>query len=299
MLQKEIYDYGYLMRALERGTACEDVKIDTLGHSILGREIPLLTVGNGNRGVLYVGAHGGTEGLTCAVLLEFIFDILGKCKSDAQVYERKLRTLLEERRIFVIPMLNPDGVEYALHGLGDSNPLRERVERMSGGEGLAAWQANARGVDLHHNYDAGFLAYKRRETGMGVAGGAPSGYSGEYPESEPETAALCRFLRYRREEIDGVLTLRLGEEEITCSCRDSLSAKTLSAGRVLQRVTGYRLVHPEENPPLGGLTDWCIEGLKRPAYTVRCKDAGNASATPHAVIFERLRRALYTFPYMI
>lgn len=300
MLKNELCDYTYVMRAVEELSRSEFVQRDVLTHSILGREIPVLTLGRGKRGVLYVGAHHGMEWLTAGVLLDFVADFVDRCERNGQIYERRAVTLCAERCIRVVPMLNPDGVEYAIHGAGEKNPLRERVIAMNGSEDLSAWQANARGVDLNHNYHAGFLAYKQQEAATGVVGGAPTRYSGEFPESEPETAALCRLLRYRREEIEGVLSLHSPGEEIFCSCGDALSAKSLSVGRVLQRLTGYRMAHPEGLSAFGGLTDWCITELKRPAYTLECGNGKNPlPLTQRPVIYERLRRALFTFPYML
>lgn len=300
MLKNEPCDHTYVMRAVEELARSRFVGRGVLTHSILGREIPILTLGQGDRCVLYVGAHHGMEWLTAGVLLDFVADYIRQCERNAQVYERKAATLHRERCILVVPMLNPDGVEYAIHGAGRENPLRERVIAMNGGEDLSAWQANARGVDLNHNYSAGFLSYKRREAAEGIACGAPTRYSGEFPESEPETAALCRLLRQRREQIEGVLTLHSQGEEIFCSCGDALSAKSMSVGRVLQRLTGYRMAHPEGLAAFGGLTDWCITELKRPAYTLECGKGKNPlPLSQRPVIYERLRRALFTFPYML
>ena len=46
---------------------------------------------------------------------------------------------------------------------------------MNGGsEDFTRWQANVRGVDLNHNYDAGFDAYKQLEPSLGITGGGPT-----------------------------------------------------------------------------------------------------------------------------
>lgn len=277
------------------------LKSETLTRSILGRKIPLFTLGEGKRAVLYVAAHHGTEGIGAAVLLAFISDYLRHYEKGSTVFEYPMPYLFRERKIYLVPMLNPDGVEYAVNGVESENPLRERLLAMNkGSEDFSLWQANARGVDLNHNYDAGFGEYKQKEIEAGVINGAPTGYSGEFPESEPETAALCRFLRARREEIVGVLTLHTGGDEILCSCADTLTAKTMAAGRVLSRFTGYRLARPEGLAALGSLTDWCISVLARPAYTLKCgKSEAPLSTEESPKIYERLRRALFSFPFLV
>lgn len=295
------FDYEMLMKrlsALEGGEGITGNAV--LTRSILGREIPILTLGKGRRAVFLVGAHHGMESITAAVLTDFIEDYTRQLSRRATVYDYPMRYLFEERKIYIVPMLNPDGVEYSVNGTTRENPLYERVMAMKGGEDLTRWQANARGVDLNHNYDAGFAAYKAKEAQEGIPSGAPTRYSGEYPESEPETAALCRFLRARREEIKGVLTLHTQGEEIFCSCENNLTAKCMSVGRLLSRFTGYRLARPEGLAAFGGLTDWCIASLCRPAFTLECGRGENPlPEEQREIIYGRLRRALFSFAFMV
>ncbi len=279
--------------------ALSGIRCDVTARSILGREIPVFTLGSGKKAVVYVGGIKGNEALTSFFLLDFLRDCIKQSEKESRIYDVTVSYLLRERRIMVIPMLNPDGVGYATEGVREDNPLCARVLQMNGTEDFSAWQANARGVELSHNFDAGFLAHKNLERAAGILSGAPQGYGGEYPESEPETAALCRLLRFLGEDLLGLLEFHLGQGEITCSCKDNLSAKTMAAGRILGRATGYRLIGPEKAIPEGGLADWCIEKLSRPAYRVECDAARYTPEKAQTCLFEALRRALYTFPFML
>ncbi len=279
----------------EAKVACRDV----LTRSILGREIPVLRLGRGKKTVVYVSAQRGNEGVLSAVLLDFVRDYVRHYQKNGTVFDTALSYLFAERTILLVPMLNPDGVGYATEGVGEENPLAERVRRINGETGFAAWEANARGVDLAHNYSTGFFSHKELAEASGVLSGAPRGFGGEYPESEPESAALCRLLRFVGEDLLGVLVLQLGGGEIYCSCKDKLSAKTMAAGRILGRATGYRLIDPERTVPQGGLADWCIDKLSRPAYRVECDAAKYSPERARACLFEALRRTLYTFPFML
>lgn len=275
------------------------IRCDMTARSILGREIPVFTLGNGKKAVVYVGGLGGCEALLSLFLLDFLRDCMKQYEKDSKVCDVTVSYLLRERRIIVIPMLNPDGVSYANEGVREDNPLRARVLQMNGTEDFSTWQANARGVELSHNFDAGFLSHKNLEHAAGILNGAPQGYSGECPESEPETAALCRLLRFLGDDLLGLLEFHLGQGEISCSCKDKLSAKTMAAGRILGRATGYRLIGPEKVLPQGGLADWCIEKLSRPAYRVDCDITRFTPERARVCLFEALRRALYTFPFML
>jgi g-D-glutamyl-meso-diaminopimelate peptidase len=228
--------------------------------------------------------------------MAFISDYLDCLARRTAQYGVPMERMLAERSVYVVPMLNPDGASYVLEGVDEENPLRERVLAMQGEQEISAWEANARGVDLRRNYNVDFKARKERERAAGVLGGAPQGFSGEYPESEPETAALCRFLRLRREQIAGVIDLHEGGEAIRCSCEDNLSAKPLSVGRLLARHTGYRITPPEQAGVTGDLSDFCIRVLGRPAYALYCGRKGEESV-PRALA--RVRRALFTFPFLV
>ena len=48
------------------------VTLSYIGTSILDRAIPILHIGEGERRVLYVGAHHGMEWITSLVLMRFI-----------------------------------------------------------------------------------------------------------------------------------------------------------------------------------------------------------------------------------
>lgn len=271
----------------------EGMEVFCIGRSILGRDIPVISLGKGERAVLYVGGIRGTQSGASGLLLEFVRDYLQQYERNATVYEYAMQYLFCERRIFVLPMLDPDGIAYALHGVSPENPLAQRVERMQAGSELSAWQANARGVDLQHNFAAGFQKRKQKERSLGIVGGAPQGYGGEFPESEPETVAVGRFLRHYRDRLTGVLALHSGAGEVRCCCGDHMTAKCMAAGRVLSRMTGCDMIRPEEVLAEGGLTEWCVNALSRPAFDLCYREEGAE------LEYARLRRALFSFPCIV
>ena len=293
-MKEEMFDYTALCRAMEALPKEAALCVTKIGKSILGRELPLLTLGKGKRTVLYVGGVHGTECESAALLMRFVSDYLQQLSRNGVVYEYSMRYLFEEHRICVLPMLNPDGACYVSTGVEKENPLRDRLVRMNGSDDFSAWEANGRGVDLGHNFDVDFKERKRNETEKGILNGAKQDYSGEYPESEPETAALCAFLRALGAQMEGVISFEMGDGDIYCDCKDNMTAKTVSVGRVLSRFTGYRLARPETLCSVGSLSDWCIRELHLPAFTLKCD---RASTQP--ILYERLRRVLFSYPCMV
>lgn len=291
-------DHAELMRTLSAfAEIYPDVGIGTLGCSILGREIPLLTFGAGPRKILYVGTHHGMEWMTTTILLRFCEDLLLAKQNGKSVYNLCPDRFWESHTLYVLPMLNPDGVEYQLHGVDPENPLYQRLLTMNGGNrSFSSWQANARGVDLNHNYDAGFSAYKQMEMENGIYGGAPSKYSGEAPESEPEAAYLCSFIRFQK-DLRAVLTLHTQGEEIYYRSEGKAPPISRNVARKMSLLSGYRLAEASGSAAFGGLTDWCIQKQGLPSFTLECGKGKNPlPLTAFFPIYSNLRELLFSFP---
>ena len=276
------------------------VTLTQLGESLCGRSIPLVALGSpaAAKSVLYVGAHHASEWITASVLLRFIGEYCKAYESGGKMYRTDMRYLFEKRRIFVVPVLNPDGVELQMHGVPSDFPLRERVLKMNGAsEDFTHWQSNARGVDLNHNYNARFAEYKELEQSLGIVPGAGK-YSGEYPESEPEVAALCRLLR-----IDGsvrcLLTLHSQGEEIYYG-DDAAPPQSRTVGRMISRMSGYRLMQTDKTASYGGLTDWFVREFGKCAFTLECGRGQNPLPMKDAFgIYASLREVLFSLPLAV
>ncbi|MBQ7828453.1 MAG: gamma-D-glutamyl-meso-diaminopimelate peptidase [Clostridia bacterium] len=275
------------------------VSVTFIGESILGKSIPMVTLGDptAEKGVAYIGAHHGMEWITAAVLLRFINEYGEYCKTGRQMYGVNLNYLARTRFIAVVPMLNPDGVDLQIGGIPEGCPMEERLLRMNGGRDFSRWQANIRGVDLNHNYGAGFKEYKSLEREAGITGVCATKYSGEYPESEPETAALCSYLRYN-DSVKMMLTLHTQGEEIFCG--DGSAPGCAKLGRMISRMTGYRQSKPEGTALYGGLTDWYVSELGKPGFTLECGKGENPlPLSDYFKIYAGLRELLFCAPMMV
>ncbi|MBE6708602.1 MAG: hypothetical protein E7578_05090 [Ruminococcaceae bacterium] len=277
----------------------KEMSVSFIGDSILGRSIPVITLGSSDaeKGVLYVGAHHGMEWITSVVLLRFVNEFLEYLKAGRQMYGLSMDYLSRTRSISVIPMLNPDGVDLQISGIPSDCPIAERLIKMNGGNDFSKWQANIRGVDLNHNYSTGFQEYKSLERELGIMGGASGKYSGEYPESEPETGALCNYLRFN-DRIKMVLTLHTQGEEIFCG--DGSAPGSMKIGRMIERMCGYKLSSPEGSAMYGGLTDWYVHDIRKPAFTLECGKGENPlPLSDYFKIYAGLRELLFSAPVMI
>ncbi|MBI3893342.1 MAG: zinc carboxypeptidase [Candidatus Wallbacteria bacterium] len=123
--------------------------------------------------VFFLGGIHAREIGTTEVLTEFIHRLVRGYSA-----EPAMRQLLDSRRLWIVPMLNPDGREYVL----STDPWwRKNRHRFPDSGGV--------GVDLNRNFPF-FWA-----SGIGSSDSPASAiYRGEAPFSEPETAALSSLV---------------------------------------------------------------------------------------------------------
>jgi carboxypeptidase T len=150
----------------------------TFGTTFQGRSIDAVKLTSsripGKPAVLFIGAHHAREHLSTEVPLK-LAQYLAAHKKDARI-----KRLLEGREIYIVPMLNADGVEY---DIGNTNAPQE-----SSDSGYRWQRKNMRGVDLNRNY--GF-----RFGGEGASDDPDAEtYHGPSAFSEPETQAVKAFV---------------------------------------------------------------------------------------------------------
>lgn len=304
-IQKGIFDFCEAMtydKMMEYLNLLEErypfLGVTFFGESVLGRGLPLITLGEGEKAVLYVGAESGTDSVTTAILLRFLNEFCEQYQNGGRIFQYSLPYLFSTRTVYVIPMLNPDGVSYCLEGITPENLLYDRVLSMNeGSTDLHLWRANARGVELDRNFAYGFEARKRSEAEQGILGGAKNGFSGESSESEPEVGLLCNFLRYHQ-DLRALVSLHTGEETVLYTAGKKTAPRSLALGGALSRLTCYPLRAYEGEQAMGGLGAWCIDECNLPAFSVAC-GSQEAIASDWFRAYAALRETLFTLPTMI
>lgn len=167
-------------------------RLGVCGRSLGGRSIYTLSIGPQENPVLYTGGFHGQEWLTPLLLLRFFERTATAVWEGDDFSAIPIQDALHGRGMMIVPCVNPDGIQIALRGAQGAGPYEALATQISGGD-FSRWNANARGVDINHNFDAGWETLHQMERESGITGPAPRQYGGPAPESEPETQALVRL----------------------------------------------------------------------------------------------------------
>ncbi len=236
-----------------------------IGRSVLGRKIRVLSIGRNNKAVLFAGATHGSEWLTSLVLFRFFDEVCTAFEHGDYVCGIDVAKAISKRGIAVIPVLNPDGVEINLAGKSAAFSSGNKIERLSGGD-YSHWNANAAGVDINHNFGAGWEVLHRQERKNGIFGPAPKKYGGPRPFSEPETRAVCGFCSTF--DVMRLYSLHSQGEEIYWYYGYRTPMISRDMAEELAEASGYKICMPEGMAANGGLKDWYIEKFGRPGFTI-------------------------------
>lgn len=240
-----------------------------IGKTILSRNIYAYTIGN--KGVvLYCGAFHGMERITSMMLYKFIDEVGERMRKDRRLFDAVKRVGLT-----VVPMVNPDGVEISVNGVRTADKRAEFISEclVRAGVSHRKWQANARGVDINHNFDAGYEKVKANERSMGITAPSPTRYGGEYPESERETKAICKLCRDNNFSIAAALHTQ--GREIYYYYGENTPKNSFHIAPKMAQLSGYKASQPEGIAVGGGFKDWFIDKLHRPAFTLEIGEGVN------------------------
>ncbi len=266
------------------------VRYGSIGKSVGGRSIPALIIGESEEYVLYAGGFHGSERLTALLLLKFAEELCRCRKDGTTISDVRAEALLWNKGLIIVPVVNPDGYEVSLGGAQKGGAFAAKIKKLSGGD-TTHWNANLRGVDINHNFNADWERTAEVTRQSGVWGAGPSKYGGERPESEPETAAivaLCRKYKFRH-----AIAFHSQGEVIYAPDADEDIPRAVKAAQMLSFSSGYPISVPTGTAVGAGFKDWFIKEFRRPAFTVEI-GKGENPLPPELLggIYERLKEML-------
>lgn len=271
------------------------VSVRSIGTSGGGRPIwgiRLNTTARGDAlsekpGIIFLGTHHAREHLSTEIPLMLAQHLVeNRQKAD-------IKALLETRDIFIVPMVNPDGVE---HDIRNGRYHMHRKNTRDNGDGSI-------GVDLNRNY-----AY--RWGGPGASDDPDSDiYHGPSAFSEPETQAVKRLVDRHAANVKVLLSYHTFSELILYpwggAYEDIEDSRALAAYKAMAgtmaEMTGYT---PQKSSELyiatGDTTDWswATHGIYSFTFELTPKSMWSGGFYPGAAAIQptfaaNLRPALY------
>lgn len=245
-------------------------RTEVLATTAFQRPLRTLVIGSGPRKVIYSASHHANEWITSLVLLKFAEELAQAIQSGGEILGVSAQTISDTATIYMVPMVDPDGVDLVTGVIQPGTIQFEVAKRLS--ENYPAipfpngWKANLIGVDLNLNYPAGWLQAREIKFMQGFTRPGPRDYVGRAPLDQLESRAMAGYTRVL--DPDLVLAYHSQGKEIYWQFRDYEVPGARELGELFAQVSGYALTQTPYNSSFAGYKDWFIQEYRRPGYTI-------------------------------
>ena len=86
------------------------IEITSAGRSVLGTNIPVVKIGNGTKEVFYSASFHANEWICSPLLMKFLADFCYCYVNNLTIFGVNARRLYNSCTIYIMPMVNPDGI---------------------------------------------------------------------------------------------------------------------------------------------------------------------------------------------
>ncbi len=236
------------------------VALQNLGTSEDKRNIWCLRMGNAsakNKILINAGIHA-REWLNPQMIMRKCEEILRQYPDYQQGLKRTC--------VYVVPMINPDGITISQYGFGTirSPKLRKICQKTKAS--YRTWKGNASGVNLNFNFPGGWNQKNKSKKPDGIT------YPGKKAASEKETRVMMSFVN-RISRLRGALNYHSTGSILywnyNVEDNGALYNRQSALASKVNYYTRYRLMPKSiSTDPNGGFGDWLIYNKKVPNVTV-------------------------------
>lgn len=246
------------------------IRTGSIGRSVMGRPLYLLTMGTGATKVAYNASHHANEWITTPVLLKFMEDYAKLYSTGGTLYDYDVNDLYENVTLYMVPMVNPDGVDLVNGAIPSGDPYYQSARAISNRYPsvpfASGWKANIEGTDLNLNYPAGWEEAKKIKYALGFTSPAPRDFVGDAPLSAPESRAMYDFTIQKEPAL--TLSYHSQGKVIYWKYLDYEPEGSYAIAQEFGRVSGYSVEVTPAASGYAGYKDWFIQQFNRPGYTI-------------------------------
>ena len=246
------------------------IQTGSAGKSILGKDIPYIRVGRGQKEVFYSASIHANEWITSILLLEFLYEYCNTIQNNSTIWNFSARHLFESCSLYIMPIVNPDGVDLVTGALPASSNAYKQAQEIANNfpevPFVEGWKANIRGVDLNLQFPAGWQNARNIKYSQGFNRPAPRDFVGYGPLTEPEALAIYNFTLQHNFRL--ILAYHSQGEVIFWQFQNYNPPESFFIGNQFASVSGYSLESTPFNSSFAGYKDWFIQNYNRPGYTI-------------------------------
>lgn len=252
-------------------------RTEVIASTAFQRPLRTLVIGTGPRKVIYSASHHANEWITSLVLLKFAEELAEAIQNDGQIFNTDARSLGEAVTIYMVPMVDPDGVDLVVGAIQPGNIQYDLAQRLAQNYPAIpfpdGWKANLLGVDLNLQYPAGWLQAREIKFSQGFTRPGPRDYVGRAPLNQLESQALAGYTEFV--DPDLVLAYHAQGKEIYWQFRDYQVPGAEELGQKMADVSGYTLTDVAYESSFAGYKDWFIQNFRKPGYTIEVGQGEN------------------------
>lgn len=264
------YSYSILkmnINALER--VYNFLELGSIGKSTMGKDIPYIKIGKGKKEICYNAAIHANEWITAPLLMKFVEDFSKAYAVNGKIYGYSAREIFDEVTIYIIPMLNPDGVDLVVGDITDTKVLEKTKRIAAEYENIpypSGWKANINGIDLNLQFPAGWEKAKKIKFAQGFTTPAPRDFVGYGPVTAIESENIYNFTLAHNFKL--ILTYHSQGQVIYWKYLDYEPKNSLYIGEQFAKSSGYELESTPYSSGFAGYKDWFIQNYDRPGFTI-------------------------------
>ena len=245
------------------------ITADKIGSSTMGKDLPLLVIGNGNKNLFITAAFHANEWITIPIILKFAEEYLEAYSKGKTIAGQKAEFLFNNVTLHIAPLVNPDGVDLVTGALQQGEFYANAVKISNDFKDIpfpSGWKANILGTDLNLQFPVRWKTAKAIKYAQGFSQPAPRDFVGFAPLETNEAKAIYNYTAAN--SFDMILAYHTQGKEIYWKFADFLPHKSKEIAESLSCASGYELEITPDFAANAGYKDWFIQTFNKPGYTI-------------------------------